>query len=140
MAHGLEARSPFLDHKLVEFAASLPVEMKVRNGQGKYLLKDAMRGILSDRILDRPKMGFGVPIDRWFREDCRDFIRDILLSSKAVGRGYFRPESVRELLDRHQQAGENCAYRLYALLMLELWHRDYVDESQPCKLELAQVR
>ncbi|MBM4124933.1 MAG: hypothetical protein FJ246_08300 [Nitrospira sp.] len=139
MAHGLEARSPFLDHKLVEFAAALPADMKVRNGQGKYLLKKAMRGTLPDSILDRPKMGFGVPIDRWFREDCRDFVRDTLLSSQAIGRGYFQPERVRELLDRHQGVGENYGSRLYALLMLELWHKAYVDERQPCQLELTQV-
>ncbi|MER3422142.1 MAG: asparagine synthase (glutamine-hydrolyzing), partial [Nitrospiraceae bacterium] len=90
MAHGLEARSPFLDHKLVEFAASLPIHLKVREGNGKYLLKSAMRGLLPDHILDRPKQGFGVPIDRWFRCECHAFLRDTLLSSRSVGRGYFQ--------------------------------------------------
>jgi asparagine synthase (glutamine-hydrolysing) len=127
MAHGLEARSPFLDHRLVEFAASLPVHMKVRNGQTKYLLKSAMRGTLPDTILDRDKMGFGVPIDRWFRQECREFLRDILLSDRCMGRGYFRPERVRQMIDAHQQTETNYGYRLYALLMLELWHREYVD-------------
>jgi asparagine synthase (glutamine-hydrolysing) len=127
MAHGLEARSPLLDHKLMEFAASLPVRLKVRQGQGKYLLKQAMRGILPDHLLDRPKQGFGVPIDRWFREDCRDFVRDVLLSKRSFSRGYFQPKKVRSLIDRHQQAAENYGYRLHALLMLELWHREYVD-------------
>jgi len=127
MAHGLEARSPFLDHRLVEFAASLPVQLKVRNGETKYLLKTAMRGTLPDRILDREKMGFGVPIDRWFRQDCREFLRDILLSNRCAARGYFRPEHVRQLVDLHQQTETNYGYRLYALLMLELWHREYID-------------
>ena len=127
MAHGLEARSPFLDHRLVEFAASLPVDLKVRNGQTKYLLKTAMRGTLPDDILDRDKMGFGVPIARWFRQDCREFLRDILLSERCLSRGYFRPERVRQLVDAHQKTDTDYGYRLYALLMLELWHREYVD-------------
>ena len=127
MAHGLEARSPLLDHKLVEFAATLPVDCKLRNGQSKYLLKSSMRGILPDRILDRDKQGFGVPIDRWFREECREFVRDTLLSSRSLQRGYFRPERMQALIET-QEAGA-CSYgsRVYALLMLELWHREYAD-------------
>jgi asparagine synthase (glutamine-hydrolysing) len=126
MAHGLEARSPFLDHKLVEFAAGLPVHFKIRQGRSKYLLKEAMRGTLPDRILDRDKQGFAVPIDRWFRSDCRDFVGDVLLSSRSLSRGYFKPEAIRQLFDGHQQ-GMDAGYRLYALLMLELWHREYLD-------------
>jgi len=130
MAHGLEARSPLLDHKLMEFAALLPLRMKQRAGQAKYLLKQTMRGVLPDALLDRPKQGFGVPIDRWFREDCRGFLRETLLSRQALGRGYFEEAVVRELLDRHQVANENYGARLYALLMLELWHREYMDGPQ----------
>ena len=130
MAHALEARSPLLDHRLMEFSASLPVSMKVRNGQTKYLLKAAMRGTLPDHILDRPKQGFGVPIDRWFREDCREFLREVLLSPRCVQRGYFRPEVVRRMIDDHQHGKEDYAYRLYALLMLELWHREYADGAR----------
>jgi asparagine synthase (glutamine-hydrolysing) len=130
MAHGLEARSPFLDHRLVEFAASLPAHLKVRNGESKHLLKAAMRGILPDRILDREKMGFGVPIDRWFRQDCREFLREILLSDRCLSRGYFRPERLRRMVDAHQQTETNYGYRLYALLMLELWHREYVEGAR----------
>jgi asparagine synthase (glutamine-hydrolysing) len=129
MAHGLEARSPLLDHRLMEFAASLPTDLKVRNGQAKYLLKAVMQGMLPKKVLERDKMGFAVPIDRWFREECRGFIREILLSDRSVGRGYFRAERVRELIDRHQQGITNDGYRLYALLMLELWHRQYVDAA-----------
>lgn len=127
MAHGLEARSPLLDHKLMEFAATLPADCKLRDGQSKYLLKASMRGVLPDRILDRDKQGFGVPIDRWFREDCREFVRDTLLSSRSLQRGYFRPERMRTLIES-QEAGA-CSYgsRVYALLMLELWHREYAD-------------
>ncbi len=130
MAHGLEARSPFLDHQLVEFVASLPVHLKVRNGETKYLLKSVMAGVLPDRILRRAKQGFGVPIDRWFRGDCRDFLRDILLSTNAMARGYFRPERVKWLIDEHQKGTTDYSTRLYALLMLELWHREYVDGAR----------
>jgi asparagine synthase (glutamine-hydrolysing) len=111
----------------MEFAATLPVDCKLRNGQSKYLLKASMRGILPDRILDRDKQGFGVPIDRWFREDYREFVRDTLLSSRSLQRGYFRPERMQALIES-QEAGA-CSYgsRVYALLMLELWHREYAD-------------
>jgi asparagine synthase (glutamine-hydrolysing) len=127
MAHALEARSPLLDHRLMEFAASLPVDLKLRGGQEKYLLKAAMKGILPESVLVRAKMGFGVPLDRWFRKECRDFVRDALLSSASLQRGYFKPEAIRAMLDGEQSGA--CAYgsRVYALLMLELWHRDYAD-------------
>jgi asparagine synthase (glutamine-hydrolysing) len=129
MAHSLEARSPFLDHKLVEFAAALPVSVKIRNGEAKHLLKAVMRGRLPADILDRPKMGFGVPLDRWFRGDCLGFLRETLLSRRSRARGYFRPEVVERMVGEHQAGTANYAYRLYALLMLELWQREYVDEG-----------
>ncbi|TKB75442.1 MAG: asparagine synthetase B, partial [Nitrospira sp.] len=127
MAHSLEGRSPLLDHRLMEFAATLPVELKIKNGISKYLMKRAMRGVLPDDVLDRPKMGFGVPVDEWFRGECRDYLRDILLSPQALGRGYFKPEAVRTVVEAHQRQEGNYGYRLYALLMLELWHREYHD-------------
>lgn len=127
MAHSLEGRPPLLDHRLMEFAATLPVELKIKNGISKYLMKRAMRGVLPDDVLDRPKMGFGVPVDEWFRGECRDYLRDILLSPRALGRGYFKPEAVRTVVEAHQRQEGNYGYRLYALLMLELWHREYHD-------------
>jgi asparagine synthase (glutamine-hydrolysing) len=130
MAHGLEARSPLLDHRLAEFAAALPTSLKIRNGQLKYLLKAVMRRTLPDAILDRPKQGFGVPIDRWFRKDCRDFVRDVLLSSRCRERGYFNTGVIQRMLDEHQAGQADYAYRLYALLMLELWHREYMDGAR----------
>jgi asparagine synthase (glutamine-hydrolysing) len=133
MAHALEARSPFLDHRLVEYAASLPVDMKVRGTESKYLLKAAMRGLLPEPILMREKMGFGVPLDRWYRAECKDFVRETLLSARSLQRGYFRPERIRGLLDAEQ--GGACSYgmRVHALLMLELWHREYADQRVSCR-------
>ncbi len=131
MAHGLEARSPLLDHKLMEFAAALPIDQTVRGGQTKYVLKAAMRGRVPDRALAREKQGFAVPIHRWLREDCRGFLQEHLLSSRSLGRGYFRADRVRQLIQQHVGQEADHGYRLYALLMLELWHREYAD-GVPC--------
>jgi asparagine synthase (glutamine-hydrolysing) len=136
MAHSLEARSPFLDHEFMEFAATIPFELKVRGRIKKYILKQALAGLLPDQILHRPKMGFGVPIDHWLRHELKDMAYDTLLSSRAAGRGYFRPDTIRRMLDDH--AAERCSWDalLWALLMLELWHRTYLDDDG----ELARRR
>lgn len=126
MAHSLEARSPFLDHKLMEFCASLPSRFKVRGRTGKYLLKKAALGWLPDEILTRGKMGFGVPMASWLRGELRDLARDALTDSTARGRGYFEPVAVERLLAEHQ-AGADHSPRIWALLMFELWHRMFVD-------------
>jgi asparagine synthase (glutamine-hydrolysing) len=127
MAHSLEARSPFLDHRLMEFAASLPHNLKLKGLQTKYFLKKAFRELLPKEILNRPKMGFGVPLDIWFRKDLKDMAYDILLSSSAIERGYFRPEEIRNLLDSHSQQKADNSYRIWALLILELWHLYFID-------------
>ena len=127
MAHSLEARSPFLDHEFMEFAATIPFELKVRGRVKKYILKRALAGLLPDQILHRPKMGFGVPINHWLRHELRDMAYDTLLSTQAVGRGYFRPDVVRRMLDELVQRKAGWHYLLWTLLMLELWHRTYID-------------
>src|SRR5262249_37230649 len=95
MAVSLEARSPFLDHHLLEFAASLPASYKVRGLATKRLLKRALKGLVPSENLTRSKMGFGVPIGPWLRTDLREFLRDAILSEQATRRGYFKPETVR---------------------------------------------
>ncbi|MEK7205138.1 MAG: asparagine synthase-related protein, partial [candidate division NC10 bacterium] len=127
MAHSLEARSPFLDHEFMEFAATIPSDLKVRGRETKIILKRALTGILPDEILHRPKMGFGVPIDHWLRHELKDLTYDTLLSPRALGRGYFRPEAVQRLLDEHMRGTASWHYLLWTLLMLELWHRTFVD-------------
>jgi asparagine synthase (glutamine-hydrolysing) len=127
MAHSLEVRSPFLDHEVVEFAASLPLRLKLRGFTQKYVLRRAMRGLLPEPILRRPKMGFGVPIDHWFRHELREMAYDVLLDARARQRGYFRPEVVRRYLDEHVQGRANHHPRLWSLLVLEQWHRVFVD-------------
>ncbi|MBP1775032.1 MAG: asnB [candidate division NC10 bacterium] len=136
MAHSLEARSPFLDHEFMEFAATIPFALKVRGRTTKHILKRALVGLLPDEVLRRPKMGFGVPVDHWLRHELKDVAHDILLSSRAVGRGYFRADTIRRMLHDHVAARCSWDASLWALLMLELWHRTYLDDGG----ELARRR
>ncbi len=127
MANSLEARSPFLDHKVMEFAASLPVSYKIRGGVKKYILRKAFSGMLPDNILKRRKMGFGVPVGRWFRGELKDFMRETLLSRSCSGRGYFRPGCVKGLVEDHINGKRDLSFQLWALLNLELWHKKFMD-------------
>ena len=103
MANSLEVRSPFLDHEVVEFAATLPPALKLRRLTHKYLVRRVMRGLLPEAVLRRKKMGFAVPIDHWFRHELREMAYDTLLDARARARGYFRPEVVQRYLDEHVQ-------------------------------------
>jgi asparagine synthase (glutamine-hydrolysing) len=131
MAHALEARSPFLDHVLMEFTASLPASFKLSGRQKKRLLKYALRKILPDVVLDRPKMGFSPPIGTWFRKDLREIAHDILLAPRALQRGYFEPKGVAMLLREHCLRQAEHAVKLWDLLMLELWHQTFIDVEGP---------
>src|SRR2546423_144087 len=128
MAHSLEARSPLLDHRLMEWAARIPEGQRFQGNELKSLFKQAMEPYLPRELLYRPKMGFGVPIDMWLRTDMREFAYDTLLGTRARQRGLFDPSYVRELLDRHTN-GDNFAYWIWALLMLELWFRMWIDSD-----------
>ncbi len=127
MAYSVEARSPFLDQRLLEFAASLPARHKLSGGNGKLILKNALRGILPDPVLDRTKMGFGVPIIHWFRDELRSLPVDILLDSRALDRGYFRRDEVERLIIEHQSGRADNSSQLWTLLQLEYWHREVVE-------------
>jgi asparagine synthase (glutamine-hydrolysing) len=127
MAHGLESRAPLLDHVLIEWAASIPAAVKLAGGTSKALFKSAMEPYLPREILYRPKRGFGCPIDRWLRRELKDLAYDTLLSPSAQGRGLLRPDYVRRLLDEHCRERANHHTRLWALLMLELWFRMWID-------------
>jgi asparagine synthase (glutamine-hydrolysing) len=128
MAHSLETRVPLLDHKLVEFAATIPPEMNLRGNTTKAILKQAMRGILPDAIIDRPKRGFAVPLGYWFRGRLGAYARDVLLGDRARQRGYFKPRSIENLVDRHER-GENLDLQLWTLISFELWSRRFLDRS-----------
>lgn len=127
MTVSLEARSPFLDHHLMEFAAGLPEKLKLRRLTTKYLLKRVLKKLVPAENLNRSKMGFGVPIGHWFRGAMQPFLRETLLSEKALARGLFRPEMVRQLVDTHVSAKADHSHRLWSLLMLELWYQRFID-------------
>jgi asparagine synthase (glutamine-hydrolysing) len=127
MAVSLEARSPFLDHHVIEFAASLPQDLKLRRLTSKYLLKKVLRKLLPSENLNRRKMGFGVPIGHWFRGKMQPFLREVVLSEKALRRGLFKPEAVRQLIELHARGERDYSHQLWTLLMLELWFNRFID-------------
>jgi len=127
MAVSLEARSPFLDHHVIEFAASLPERLKLRRLTTKYLLKKVLRRLLPAQNLDRRKMGFGVPIGHWFRGKMQPFLREVVLSDKALRRGLFKPEVVKQLVEQHTRSERDYSHQLWTLLMLELWFLRFID-------------
>jgi asparagine synthase (glutamine-hydrolysing) len=129
MAHGLETRSPFLDHELARWAAGLPVDLKLRGMSTKYILKRALRGLVPDDIIDRPKHGFGVPLGRWFRADLAGYVREMLLDRRSLKRGYFRPEGLRWLIEQHQTGRRDLGHQLWTLLTFEMWHRMFIDKE-----------
>jgi asparagine synthase (glutamine-hydrolysing) len=129
MAHSLECRGPFLDHRVVELAVAMPLDRKIRlrSGRTKVVLKQAFSDLLPPPIKTRSKMGFGVPISRWFRDELKHELQEVLLDPVCLNRGLFRPETVRDLVDEHVAGRREHSYRLWALLMLELWFRRHID-------------
>jgi asparagine synthase (glutamine-hydrolysing) len=126
MAHSLEARPPLLDHKLVEFAARIPARFRIHNGSTKYLFKQAMRGLLPDDIIDRPKHGFAVPLASWFRGELAGFARELLCSDRSRQRRLFKTDYVERLIRLHE-GGRNIDLQLWTLVSLELWCRRVLD-------------
>jgi asparagine synthase (glutamine-hydrolysing) len=129
MANSLEARCPFLDHRLLEFACRIPSQLKLKGMTTKYVLKRALKGLVPEEIIWRKKHGFGVPVGRWFRTSLKHFIRETLLSPETVQRGYFREEAVRMLVDEHISGKRDHGHRLWALLTFEIWHRLFIDRE-----------
>jgi len=127
MAHSLEVREPLMDHELVEWVATLPSNLKVKGQEGKYLLKKAMEPMLSDDILYRPKMGFSVPLARWFRGPLKQRVRDAILGERLASTGWFNPVYLRHLVDAHQSGASDYSAPLWTLLMFEAFLRQVVD-------------
>jgi asparagine synthase (glutamine-hydrolysing) len=127
MAASIESRVPFLDHKLVEFAARIPWRYKVRGRSGKHVLKGALAGYLPEHIVNRPKQGFPVPFDAWLRERFLNHAKGVLLSPAALGRGWFRREALQTLLVSHAAGRHNATRQIFSLLGLELWARMFLD-------------
>ena len=127
MANSLEARAPFLDHKVIEFAASLPAHIKQSGFRTKPLLKKVAAQLVPRDVVYRRKMGFGVPVGKWFREGMKEFVRGILLSETALKRGIIRPEIIERYVAEHTGGTRDHAFQIWTLLMLELWFERFID-------------
>ena len=138
MAHSIEAREPLLDHKLIEFAQQIPARFKLDGLETKSILKKAMRGIIPEEIIRRPKQGFGVPMQKWFKEDLREMVVDTLTDSRTRQRGYFNQRVVEGILGEHLRGRRDNSRHLWSLLMLELWHRAFIDRQPEAKFAGAK--
>jgi asparagine synthase (glutamine-hydrolysing) len=127
MANSLETRSPFLDHKVIEFAASLPEQLKLKGFEKKRLLKKVAGRLLPKDVVYRKKMGFGVPVGKWFRNEMSEFVQDTLLSGASEKRNIFRPGVVQKYVHEHLDGINDHSFQIWALLMLELWYRRFID-------------
>jgi asparagine synthase (glutamine-hydrolysing) len=129
MAVSLEVRVPLLDHRVVEYTSALPDILKYRNGSGKYLLKKLLARYVPEHLFERPKMGFGVPIDRWFRHELKDLLLDYLSTERLKNEGLFDHTLVENRLKEHLSGQANHRYRLWALLMWEMWRERWLGGS-----------
>lgn len=126
MAHSVEVRPPFLDYRLMEFAASLPGSMKIKNGRSKHVLKEAVRGLIPAEVIDRPKEGFVLPIDNWLLNDMRPFVEELLAPDRLALHGLVRSEAVAQLLKEHYSKSANHGPRIWNLMMFQRWWEAYV--------------
>ena len=126
MANSLELRSPLLDVSVVEWGVSLPHKFKIKGFETKHILKDVARSLVPAALIDRPKMGFGIPRAEWLRTGMKEMVVDTLTDSTATQRGWFEPSEVKKVIDFHM-AGEDKDNLLWPMLMLELWARTWLD-------------
>jgi asparagine synthase (glutamine-hydrolysing) len=129
MAHSLEVRSPFLDHILIEEVRRLPVDLKLRNGVAKYLLKRIAERFLPEHIVHRKKQGFGVPLEYWFKDELKSYVHDTLLDGRCRARGIFRPAALERLVQRYERGENSLSAVIWMLIILETWSRLYIDGS-----------
>jgi asparagine synthase (glutamine-hydrolysing) len=135
MAHGLEARSPFLDHTLVEYMAAFPSSLKIRNGETKYILRKLAEGYLPRPIVQRQKQGFMFPVAYWFRNELYSFLREVLLNSHYVKQGIFQKTYIQTLLEEHKNHKTDHHVRLWMLLNLEIWHQIFFEQKDYTTLQ-----
>ena len=125
LAASLEARMPFMDHKLAEFVSSLPDNMRVRGKTTKWILREAMKQLLPAEILARPKIGFRVPVNEWFQSSMRDYLYDHLTGTSSITNNYYDKTTLETILSEHVKGRQNHEKLLWSLLNLEIWHREY---------------
>lgn len=138
MAASIESRVPFLDHKLVEFSTALPDRLKLRGWTTKYVLREAMKGLLPESILRRAKMGFPVPLGRWFRGEFRPLLDEFVVGERTVARGLFQPDFLQRLVQEHAAGRADHTERLWTLVNFEMWQRHFLD-GEPLKGALPQI-
>jgi asparagine synthase (glutamine-hydrolysing) len=131
MSQGLEARSPLLDHRLMEFVARLPATWKLNGQDKKHIFKKVLRTFLPSAIIDRPKKGFSVPMDAWLRGELRPLLMELLSNPRHRARGYFEQKTVDGMVSDHLSRRRSWRQQLWALMMLEMWHRKFIDERPP---------
>jgi asparagine synthase (glutamine-hydrolysing) len=126
MATSLETRAPFLDADVMELAFSMPGSLKIRDGERKWILKRAMRGLLPARILSRKKEGFSIPMKNWLRRELQPLMRTLLAPERVAARGLFEPAEVSRLVESHVAGRENHAHTLFPLMVLERWCQEHL--------------
>jgi asparagine synthase (glutamine-hydrolysing) len=139
MACSLEVRSPFVDPQVIEFAARLPTNMKIRRRQLKYLLRKVAARYIPAELVNLPKQGFGFPVGRWMRSDLRKLVISRLANSRFVDAGIFRADYLQRLVQEHMNGEKDHSYRLWLLLSLEIWHDIYLEE-QPVDAVISGTR
>lgn len=133
MAAGIEARMPFLDHRLVEMVSALPADYRLRGRTTKWILRQAMTRLLPEAILKRPKVGFRVPVNVWFQHRLRDYVRDQLTGSRSLTRSYYKADALRKVLDEHASGRQNHEKLIWTLLSLEIWHQECLNAPTPAQ-------
>ena len=138
-ACSIETRAPLLDHKLIEFAQTIPGALKLHGLVTKHILKRAVAGLVPDEIIHRQKKGFGVPIRHWFKNELKELLHDTLSDQRTRERGLLNPRAVRALVNEHQMGRRDHARQLWGLLTLELWHRAFIDQRPVMSFEGAKT-
>jgi asparagine synthase (glutamine-hydrolysing) len=131
MANSLEVRSPLLDHKVLEFLATIPSSLKLKGRTTKYILKELLAKELPEEIISRKKTGFRLPIEVWLKKDLKNLVNDVIFSQEFKNRGYFNTDFIQQMWGDFNKGKKDYAHHIWQLFMLELWHREYADKGGP---------